>query len=149
MKRRMNGFLAVAQVGHGRPVIRRRVIGAALVSGGEGIGHRRWRPVWACRRATVRSVRSWLRRIQQNAHATYRLAVESVVALNQDLLPATPPNAHSVTLCVVTWNSGPSDACFRGSAWVSDEDGYVRIDDADVPCRRGRAVALRRRLHLR
>lgn len=33
----------------------------------------------------------------------------------------------------MTWRSGPcSDVPGGGSAWVSDGDGYVRIDDADV-----------------
>ena len=36
------------------------------------------------------TVRSWLRRVRGNAEALYRFGVQTVVALDPDLLPTTP-----------------------------------------------------------
>lgn len=64
-----------------------RVIGAALAAAGQGGGSRSvagWLGVPAA------TVRSWLRRARANAKALYRLGVQTVVALDPVLLPATP-----------------------------------------------------------
>jgi transposase-like protein len=64
-----------------------QVIGAALSAGGQGGGSRS-----AATRLGVpaSTVRSWLRRARANTEALYRLGVQTVVALEPDLLPTTP-----------------------------------------------------------
>jgi transposase-like protein len=64
-----------------------RVIGAALTAADQGGGSRSVASRLAVPAATVRS---WLRRARANAEALYRLGVQTVVALDPALLPATP-----------------------------------------------------------
>jgi hypothetical protein len=64
-----------------------RVIGAALAAAGQGGGSRSVASRLGVPAATVRS---WLRRARENAEALYRRGVQTVVALDPDLLPATP-----------------------------------------------------------
>jgi hypothetical protein len=69
-----------------------RVIGAALVAASAGAGAG---TVAAQLAVPAGTVRSWLRRSRANAEQLYRFGVQTVVALNQDLLPTTP---HATTL---------------------------------------------------
>jgi hypothetical protein len=64
------------------------VIGAALVGASRGEGHRR-----LARRLTVPAgtARGWLRRARANAEDLHRLAVTTVVSIDQELLPASAP----------------------------------------------------------
>jgi transposase-like protein len=64
-----------------------RVIGAALTDADQGGGLRSVASRLVVPAATVRS---WLRRARANAEALYRLGVQTVVALDPALLPATP-----------------------------------------------------------
>ncbi len=64
-----------------------RVVGAALAAAGQGGGSRSVASRLGVPAATVRS---WLRRARDNAEALYQLGVQTVVALDPDLLPATP-----------------------------------------------------------
>jgi hypothetical protein len=62
------------------------LIGAALTAAGRGRG-----PRWVSRQLGIpaATVRSWLRRARANTETLYRLGVQTVVALNPDLLPTT------------------------------------------------------------
>jgi transposase-like protein len=62
-------------------------IAAALAAAGQGAGSR---SVAARLDVPVGTVRSWLRRARDNADALFRFGVQTVVALNPDLLPTTP-----------------------------------------------------------
>jgi transposase-like protein len=62
-------------------------IAAALAEAGLGAGSR---SIAARIDVPVGTVRSWLRRARDNADALYRFGVQTVVALNPDLLPTTP-----------------------------------------------------------
>ncbi len=73
-------------------LVRRRsyplyVIGTALAVAGEGAGSRTVATQLSLPAGTVRS---WLRRARDNAEALYRVGVQTVVALDPDLLPTTP-----------------------------------------------------------
>jgi hypothetical protein len=59
------------------------VIGAALVGAARGEGHR---PLAARLDVPAATVRGWLRRARANAADLYRLGVNTVVSLDQDLL---------------------------------------------------------------
>jgi transposase-like protein len=62
-------------------------IATALAAAGLGAGSR---SVAARLDVPVGTVRSWLRRARDNADQLYRFGVQTVVALNPDLLPTTP-----------------------------------------------------------
>jgi hypothetical protein len=63
------------------------LIGAALAAAGQGAGSG---AVAAQLGVPAGTVRSWLRRARNNAEALYRFSVQTVVALEPDLLPTTP-----------------------------------------------------------
>jgi transposase-like protein len=62
-------------------------IAAALAAAGQGAG---FRSIAARMDLPAATVRSWLRRARANADQLYRYGVQTVVALNPDLLPTTP-----------------------------------------------------------
>jgi hypothetical protein len=63
------------------------MIGAALAAASTGAGSGTVTTQLAVPAGTVRS---WLRRVRGNAEALYRFGVQTVVALDQDLLSTTP-----------------------------------------------------------
>lgn len=63
------------------------VISAALVAAGQGAGSG---SVAAGLGVPAGTVRPWLRRARSNAEALYRFGVQTVVALDADLLPSSP-----------------------------------------------------------
>jgi hypothetical protein len=63
------------------------VIGAALAAAGAGAGSG---SVAAQLGVPTGTVRSWLRRARGNAEELYRFGVQTVVALDPDLMPTTP-----------------------------------------------------------
>jgi hypothetical protein len=63
------------------------VISAALIAAGAGAGAGSVADQLGLPPGTVRS---WLRRARRNAEALYRFGVQTVVALDPDLLPTTP-----------------------------------------------------------
>jgi transposase-like protein len=63
------------------------VIGAALAAAGAGAGSG---AVAAQLGVPAGTVRSWLRRARSNAEQLYRFGVQTVVALDPELLPTTP-----------------------------------------------------------
>ena len=72
----------VARRSYALPVIATALVAAA---GGAGCG-----AVAAPLGVPAATVRSWLRRARSNAEQLYRLGVQTIVALDQDLLPTTP-----------------------------------------------------------
>ncbi len=68
------------------------VIGAVLLGAARGLGHRRLAHRWQIPATTVRS---WLRRARANSEPLRRVGVDTVVALDAELLPT---RTHSIRL---------------------------------------------------